>query len=147
MTRRAALALVLAGLVLTASTILISRRIANSDSVVDPGFAKGAYPILVPDLCQAATELREGHRTDAYNSFYRRAHPALHALAADVAARGPSGRTESGLLRRAKSKVEAGLLNNSPNLGKDLSDLIDRAGASLIAIRADKNLSAPVACR
>jgi hypothetical protein len=102
--------------------LLVTRRLANSDAVVDRGFARGAYPIIIPDLCQSSNELQQGRRTDAYNSFYRRAHPALHALAADVAARGPSGRTESGRLRRAKSKVEAGLLNRSHSLEADLQD-------------------------
>jgi hypothetical protein len=81
------------------------------------------YAVIVPDLCAAIDAAQAGRRTAAYDLFYRRAHVGLHALAAQVDANS-GGRELGGRLRRAKSTVETGLLNNTSPLPNELGELI-----------------------
>jgi hypothetical protein len=88
------------------------------------GTSESQYAVIVPDLCAAIDAAKAGQRTSAYDLFYRRAHVGLHALAADVDENAGGGRELGGRLRRAKSTVETGLLNNSSPLPNELGELI-----------------------
>jgi hypothetical protein len=143
MSRRTALALTIAALIFLSGVFVATKRMAAQDATVDRKFAATTYPFIVPDLCRAIAELRNGKRNDAYNSFYRRAHPGLHALSADVDTRGAVGKTLSGTLRKAKSKVEAGLIRNPPELLDDFRQLVDVSAEALTLVKADS----PTSCR
>jgi hypothetical protein len=146
MNRRIALSLILVALLAIGATIVVTRKLATDDSVVDKSYARDAYPIVIQDLCKSVKDLDAGNRTDAYNSFYRRAHPALHALSADVGSRGAEGKKLSGHLRRSKSKVEAGLLNGSTTLSADFVALIRVTSEGLKLVQADTKFNAPLVC-
>jgi hypothetical protein len=127
---------------LLAVGIFVRLNSQKTESPIDPLYAAGNYPIVVPALCEVRSTLANGKRTDAYNLFYRRAHGTLHALSADVDVLGDEGRALGGTLRKAKAQVEAGLLNPSMPLDAPLEELIDVTGDALTMVGAD----APTAC-
>jgi hypothetical protein len=87
--------------------------------------------VVIPDLCESVSALREGRRTDAYNLFFRRAHDGLHLIGDELDSRGDSERSRSGELRRTKSVVEAGLLSYPSTLPETMDTLIKQTLAAL----------------
>ncbi len=120
------------GLAAIAGVVSFSRLRPTTSS----GALSGAqhYPVLMPDLCKMRTQLQAGNRTDAYNLFYRRAHPALHALVSSLKSGDPESKALSSSLQRAKSTVEAGLINYPPALTSDVDKLLGLTQPALIAV-------------
>jgi hypothetical protein len=132
--RRIVLGIVAVALLVTGVALRMTTD--RRESPVDPEFAAGNYPVVVGQLCDVKSELANGKRTNAYNVFYGQAHGTLHALAADVDAIGSDGRTMGGALRKAKARVEAGLLNPGFTTNEDLDTLIGLTGQALDEVGA-----------
>jgi hypothetical protein len=133
-------------LALLAATLLavgVALRVANTgnESPIDASFAADNYPFVMPDLCEVRQKMMAGEKTAAYNVFYRRLHPTLHALSADVDSRGEEGRITGGVLRKAKARVEAGLLNPDLLLEDSLNSLIAATRSALQQVDADVSTS------
>jgi hypothetical protein len=107
--------------VVTAVVVSAQRR-----SQKPPPALAGAqyYPVLMPDLCRMRVQLQAGNRTEAYNLFYRRAHPALHALVSALKSSDPESQLLSGSLQRAKAIVEGGLISYPTTLNSDVDKLL-----------------------
>jgi hypothetical protein len=129
--RKAALAVLAVALLCIGVLVTVVRRSNSDAAAIDPEVIAISYPIVIPDLCRTLVEVAAGERTAAYNSFYDKAHPALHVLAADVDRRGESGRATGTRLRRAKSKVEAEIITFPTTLQSDLTALIVVTGEAL----------------
>jgi hypothetical protein len=115
-----------------AATRLISKRSEPVSSRVS-----ASYQFLIPDLCRMQTELVEDERTQAYNSFYRRAHPALHRLVGELKTGNGSDRALSSELQLAKTKVETGVITFPTTMSYDVARLITASGQGLTRIKSD----------
>jgi hypothetical protein len=87
-------------------------------------------------------ELSDQQRTQAYNSFYRRPHPALHRLVAELKSGAEADRVLSSQLQLAKTTVEASVITFPSSIGAEVDNLIAVAGQGLERIEAN----APWAC-
>jgi hypothetical protein len=133
--RKALLTAIAVALLCVGGLIAVVKRSNSDATAIDPGVIEVSYPILMPELCKTLVEVADGKRTAAYNSFYEKAHAALHVLAADVDRRGERGHQIGTALRLAKSKVEAGIVTFRPTLQSDVSSLIAVAGDALTEVK------------
>jgi hypothetical protein len=116
--------------------ISVATNVLGDEDDSSVSSAQARYRVMIPDLCRMKSELKAGRNTDAYNSFYRRAHPALHTLVTRLQAGNEPNRQLSGRVQIAKTTVEAGVITYPPSLRADLDSLIALAGESLVAINA-----------
>jgi hypothetical protein len=87
-------------------------------------------------------ELANEQRTQAYNSFYRRPHPALHRLVAELKSGAEADRVLSSQLQLAKTTVEASVITFPSSIGAEVDNLIATSRKGLR--RVDPN--APMRC-
>ncbi len=132
--RKVILMLLAVALLCTGIVMFVVKRENQTVNDIDPEVMAVSYPIVIPELCRTLVEADAGRRKDAYNAFYEKAHPALHVLAADVDTVEPNGRSIGSELRRAKSKVEAGVITFPPTLTAEIATLIDVTGDALTAV-------------
>jgi hypothetical protein len=126
---------VVATLLASATAVfLFTRKPDNTEPIAA---TEARYIFLVPDLCKMRVELAADKRTDAYNSFYRRAHPALHTLVAELKAGSTENKALSARLQRAKTTVEASVLTFPKTIDTEVGQLLDLAGTGLQRLDSD----------